>query len=581
MENIRTKTLLVACSLYWLLAYLFLNWLPGRPILNAALILLAFYYISWWRLFEVQERINCVNRVWKTTKLDRIVCMALTTATSLSTSVQLRRRTVKHESANIPNGAATTNATMNNTKHSKRGIWEILFGTISAVNFIILLMLLDFTFRDRFFFAARDLAFTRTGAITAHSARVFVRMPSVEQLRIEYRAIDSDLFWKKGPEIHLEPQHDFTATVSLEGLQPNTRYEWRFLRVGDSAQPQLEKKLAPLQFVTPPAEGTPTRMRFGSGSCIKRNFPYPGLLREDGIPGFRWMSRHQMDLLVFLGDFIYADAPFYFGSGVENYRMLYRQIYATPDYQNIFKRVPSLHVYDDHEILNNWSSQDDDPMPSAMKAFWEYQGETNANLTRNDGVAYFEYSYGDIGFFFLDTRRYRSPSRDPDDAQKTMLGAEQKRVFKEWVARVNSTRTFKFVVSSVPLTRNWRGPDADADTWGGYLTERAELFDILKDVPNVFFISGDRHEVGVTQLPHGFIDFSTSPINQFYFPLVNTYHERDGEKKLLYHRVGNQKYAVFDIDTKISPPKFVYRLYVGESMEPLWEYEVVGKKVLN
>jgi hypothetical protein len=49
---------------------------------------------------------------------------------------------------------------------------------------------------------------------------------------------------------------------------------------------------------------------------------------------------------------------------------------------------------------------------------------------------FWTYRYGDAAFFMLDTRRYRSPNKQVDDENKTMLGEEQKAVFLDWLASV-------------------------------------------------------------------------------------------------------------------------------------------------
>lgn len=98
----------------------------------------------------------------------------------------------------------------------------------------------------------------------------------------------------------------------------------------------------------------------------------------------------------------------------------------------------------------------------------------------------------------MDTRPFRSSEATADSSNKTMLGLEQKRELFDWLARVNSTASFKFLVSSVPFTTLWGKPDGHLDTWGGYRSERDEILDILVNVPNVVVISGDRHEFAVS-----------------------------------------------------------------------------------
>jgi alkaline phosphatase D len=96
--------------------------------------------------------------------------------------------------------------------------------------------------------------------------------------------------------------------------------------------------------------------------------------------------------------------------------------------------------------------------------------------------------------------------------------------------QVNQTATFKFIVSSVPFTSLWTH-NAQVDSWAAYTSEKASLLSALHTVPNVYVLSGDRHEfadiefnplneVGVGA--HVVREFSTSPLSMFYVPLVRT-----------------------------------------------------------
>jgi alkaline phosphatase D len=43
--------------------------------------------------------------------------------------------------------------------------------------------------------------------------------------------------------------------------------------------------------------------------------------------------------MLFLGDFVYADVPLYFGDDTASYLRLYRRIYASPSFQKILKHL--------------------------------------------------------------------------------------------------------------------------------------------------------------------------------------------------------------------------------------------------
>ena len=70
--------------------------------------------------------------------------------------------------------------------------------------------------------------------------------------------------------------------------------------------------------------------------------------------------------------------------------------------------------------------------------------------------------------------------------------------------QVNQTTTFKFIVTSVPFTSLWTH-DAQTDSWAGYAAEKASLLSALHTVPNVYLLSGDRHE---------FAEIEFNPVNE-------------------------------------------------------------------
>jgi alkaline phosphatase D len=137
------------------------------------------------------------------------------------------------------------------------------------------------------------------------------------------------------------------------------------------------------------------------------------------------------------------------------------------------------------QIVNDYAGQGNDSQPyfeMANSAYSAYVGSANPDPIV-PGAHYYTFDHGDVSFFVMDTRRYRSANEATDDEQKTMLGDEQKMHFVQWLADKNQTATWKFVVSSVPFLTNWAGPNGQFDTWGGFQTERTELMDIMEYVP--------------------------------------------------------------------------------------------------
>jgi alkaline phosphatase D len=155
-----------------------------------------------------------------------------------------------------------------------------------------------------------------------------------------------------------------------------------------------------------------------------------------------------------------------------------------------------------------------------------YNGQSNFDSVTS-GSHYYNFTYGDVAFFVLDTRRHRSNVATTAEQDRTMLGQDQYEAFYNWLSRVNQTSTFKFVVSSVPFTSLWQG-DAQKDSWAGFANEKAQVLEAMQTVPNVFVLSGDRHEFAAVEFPassahlYPVHEFSTSPLNMFYIPYIRT-----------------------------------------------------------
>lgn len=441
-----------------------------------------------------------------------------------------------------------------------------------AFNMLLAAMALDMIYRAPVFYPSHDVSFARVGYVSDTSARILIREPNIAALPVEvsYRREDPKPFttasvlrplddsWKTAYPLvtALSKDTDFTTTILINGLSPDTRYRYA-LSTNHTGY-----------FVTAPRPGQVSKrpsyeatFTFLHSSCIKPRVPYSPFSHPLEIPGFKHLAallpRLHASFMLFLGDFIYIDVPTRIGSTVEDYRREYRQMYASGDWPSVSSDLPWVHVYDDHEIANDWDKTIQDPYPAAFDPYMHYQIAPNPPpVHKNANTTYFSFTHGPAAFFLMDTRRYRSPEFDPRDAshpEKTMLGKQQLRDLLAWLHEpVPSGVRWKFVVSSIPFTKNWRF--GSEDTWGGYLHERQIILEAMWDVSStgshsityggrregvgVVVLSGDRHEFAATAFPPPLNgawpqtatvhEFSTSPLSMFYLP-VRTYWQADDE----------------------------------------------------
>lgn len=318
--------------------------------------------------------------------------------------------------------------------------------------------------------------------------------------------------------------------------------------------------------------------------------------------------------MLFLGDFVYIDVPFRFGSSMDHYRSEYRRIYSSPSWaassvDGLAIDLPWIHTLDDHEIENDWSQGNKTaPYPAAADPFLHYHVAANPPVPEKafahpDDVTYFSFINGPASFFMLDTRTYRS---EPSQDNSTMLGSAQLQSLLSYLSTPEPAGVhWKIISSSVPFTKNWHV--GTTDTWGGFLNERQTVFEAMWRAERelgirVVLLSGDRHEFGATRFPDpslklspselqsdtaglGVHEFSVGPLSMFYLPVRSYYQTDDEDVSVKYAPDGNSKFGYLDIaegvdeiDPAASAPTPVrssvltYSLYVDG--EVVWKYRL-------
>ncbi|KAF7295206.1 hypothetical protein MIND_01059400 [Mycena indigotica] len=474
---------------------------------------------------------------------------------------------------------------------------------------LMLLMVAEFVLTP-FFDPATALNFSRVGAVSSSTAKISVRSAEQNQtkqlLYREYR-MDNELSWKTGPLLSFTEEDDWVSTVKLTGLWPNTSYQYALADVNRTVLS------GPFSFQTFPDArlSTGSHFRFVASSCITPNFPYVPFHGRT-IKGFDALARYLFptpdssplaEFLLLLGDFIYSDVPVRIADDKQAYQRLYRRNYQSSSFRKVYERLPIFHTYDDHEFRNNFAGAGLDPPPfaNASSAYKIYNANPNFDSPKDQN--YYSFTYADVAFFVLDTRRYRTGG---DVESPTMLGDTQLAALHAWLSHANSTASFKFIISSVPFTSLW-GHDAASDSWAAYPAEKAAVLAALHSVPNVVILSGDRHEFASIEFNaqhfHTVREYSTSPLNMFDIPFYRTLSKRsaetvaqarevvseDGvkstedvevpkERVVKYLARGNIKWSTFEIDTRnLTQPTLRVDVVIGGKVR--YREELIGSPV--
>ena len=332
---------------------------------------------------------------------------------------------------------------------------------------------------------------------------------------------------------------DYTVIVELQGLEPGATFHYDVTVDGESV-------LAPdyPSFRTFPSRGAPAQFDIGFG----------------GGAGYVTQNERMWDVIgsrdplafFFLGDNVYIDLPEH-PNGVHYYTYYRRQ--SREEFRRLVASTAIYSSWDDHDSAMDdiWLGPYKDKPPWKLPLWRQYRENwVNPGYgTEESPGAWFDFSIGDVDFFMLDGRFYRT---NPYAEPRTMLGPVQKQWLFDRVKQ--STAMFKVLVSPVPWAFESKG-DA-LDTWNGFREERTEIFDFLAEnkIEGVFLLSADRHRSDAWRIerPNGY------PLYEFESSRLTNQHMHAVMPGALFGYNEKQSFGLLSFDTTKPDPTVTYRI---------------------
>jgi alkaline phosphatase D len=190
----------------------------------------------------------------------------------------------------------------------------------------------------------------------------------------------------------------------------------------------------------------------------------------------------------------------------------YRRQRALEQLQPLLAATSHLAIWDDHDYGPNDAGGSYVLKGEALRLFQRYWPNLAFGLPDVPG-AFGMARYGDVVFFLLDDRDYRSPDAWPDGPDKTLFGARQLEWLKQ--ALVSAPRSALKIVAAGG--QFWhRGSRFEG--WHQFATERTAFAEWLARarIEGVVFLSGDRHfgELLRIERPNAYplYEFTSSPL---------------------------------------------------------------------
>ncbi|WP_338020247.1 alkaline phosphatase D family protein [Rhodopirellula sp. P2] len=382
------------------------------------------------------------------------------------------------------------------------------------------------------------------GCVTDHSARIWVRTTEAASVQVVMDGGASKV-------VTTSAEMDFTALLDLDGLQPATDYTYDVLVDGQSVFPDQKPT-----FQTYPSKGEKATFSVAFGGGARYN---PSKEKIWDV-----IASRSPEAILLLGDNVYIDQP----KSRTKQRVHYYRRQLRPEFQRLTASTSVYAVYDDHDL----GVDDSSGGPRRFKPSWKFESwkvfrENWNNPAYGGGEelpgCWFDFSIGDVDFFMLDNRYYRSFK------DGTMLGPEQ----KEWLlAKLKaSDATFKVLASGTLWTEH--ADKGGKDSWWGVKEERNEIFDFIdqEKIGGVILLSADRHRTDVYKIerPNGYdlFEFETSK-------MTNDHTHPTKEKAVFSYNEGNF-FGMLTFDLEQADPEMTFQCITMENQKV---YEMTLKR---
>ena len=190
--------------------------------------------------------------------------------------------------------------------------------------------------------------------------------------------------------------------------------------------------------------------------------------------------------MLWLGDNIYYVEPDWLTESGMRHR--WRMSRRYPELQPLLACTHLYAIWDDLDYGPNDSDSSYRLKDVALKVFADYFPQVRYGLPEAPGCFY-RFEWGDVEFFMLDDRTYRTPNKMSVSPEKRMLGKAQ----MEWLKNSlrNSQATFKIIANGGQMIN----PMVYFEGFGLFPEEQKELLDFIvrEKITGVVFLSGDRH----------------------------------------------------------------------------------------
>ena len=390
------------------------------------------------------------------------------------------------------------------------------------------------------------------GDLTEHSVSIWLRTAKAAQVRVVSSRTADMSNPTSSPAVATTPATDFTAVVTIVGLEPSTDYYYQVEIDG-----HLCDTHPPHRMRTFPVQNQPAKFRFVFGGGAGYVPP------NERVWSAIWSQ--QPDLLLLLGDNIYSDDP----EAPEMQHYCYYRRQSRPEFRQLVQSTPVFSIWDDHDFGTNdcvegpliempaWKR----PVFGVFRNNWANPGYGGGD---EQPGCYYDFYVGDVHFIMLDGRFYRTLR--PEEGDPTMLGPVQ----RSWLLDKITGSRGRLIVMCSPVPWVYEAKGDSKDTWNGFRAERKEIFDHLtrQQKNGVVLVSADRHRSDLWKIERE----NGYPLYEFNSSRLTNQHVHKTMEQAEFSYNAKQSFGLVDIDTTQEDPLITYRIMTIDG-EPVHKFE--------
>ncbi|EMO31914.1 PhoD-like phosphatase [Leptospira santarosai str. HAI821] len=403
------------------------------------------------------------------------------------------------------------------------------------------------------------------GYSTSKEVLVWVQTNQGAEVALEYSEIGNPRNKSISETIRTDYKTGFIARLIANRVEPGKSYNYNLLINGKRIKAEHSQTFQAQSFFSHASHQDPPSFSFALGSCAYVNeseFEVPGKSYGGEYFIFNSILSKKPDFMLWLGDNIYLREPDW--DSRTGFLHRYRHQRGIPELAPLFASVHHYAIWDDHDFGPNDSDSSFWMRETSEEMFKLHWG--NPNYAK-EGI-YGSFTWGDVQFFLLDNRTFRTANNNKEIGPRQILGEKQ----FQWLVNslAYSKATFKFVA----IGGQFLNPNPVFENYATYSQERNKILSAIRDlkIKNLIFLTGDRHHTELNFLQEDDVsiyDFTVSPLT--------SKSRSPSEKNPLRVEgtlVDKRNFGTISVSGKRDQRKLVLRIFDVYGKE-LWKKEIL------